>query len=428
VHEVEPAMKFLLDRGFATLVQGGTLRITYADGETRRYGSGAPEAAIRLTTAAAERAIALDPYVNFAECYVDGTLRVEAGRLIDVLMLLGNGRGGRSFARISRVLRGTRYVVRRVKTPNLPGRARRNVAHHYDLSGALYDLFLDADRQYSCAYFETPNATLEDAQLAKKRHVAAKLLVEPGQHVLDIGSGWGGMALYLAQTCGARVTGITLSREQLDLSRRRAREAGLDGQVAFELMDYRAVEGAFDRIVSVGMFEHVGVNHFGTYFRAVQRLLKPDGVMLLHSIGRFDPPGITNPFLAKYIFPGGYIPALSEVLAAFERTGLLSADIEILRLHYAETLKAWGERFEVNRAHAVALYDERFARIWEMYLAGSEAAFRNGHMIVFQLQIVKDQTAVPLTRAYIDGREARLRAREADLFAPPVHERESLAG
>jgi cyclopropane-fatty-acyl-phospholipid synthase len=426
LHGVPIAMKALLDLGFRSLVRGGLLEVTYSDGETRTYGAeGARRAHIRFTSPAAQRAIVLDPYLKLGECYVEGGYVIERGKLIDLLMLLGNGDRGTKVPAASKLLRRGRYALRRLQQRNPVGRARRNVAHHYDLSGKLYELFLDSDRQYSCAYFETPDASLEEAQLAKKRHIAAKLLIEPGQRVLDIGCGWGGLALYLARMCDAHVTGITLSQEQLAVAQERARAAGLEDRVEFVLADYRALEGQFDRIVSVGMFEHVGAGHYDTYFDAVNRLLAPDGVMLLHSIARYEPPGITNPFVAKYIFPGGYIPALSEVFPPLERSGLLSTDIEILRLHYAETIAAWRERFEANRERVKALYDERFCRIWECYLMGSEAAFRNGHMMVFQLQLAKDQTAVPLTRSYIEARESALREREAAASARGLHSPES---
>jgi cyclopropane-fatty-acyl-phospholipid synthase len=291
-------------------------------------------------------------------------------------------------------------------------RARRNAAHHYDLHGRLYSLFLDADRQYSCAYFETPDQSLDDAQLAKKRHLAAKLLTTRNQRVLDIGCGWGGLALYLAETTGVRVTGITLSQEQLALAQVRAAERGLSDEAEFRLQDYRDVAEKFDRIVSVGMFEHVGIGFYDAFFGKCAEMLDDDGVLVLHSIGRSEGPGITNPWIAKYIFPGGYIPALSEVLPAVERAGLLIADIEILRLHYAETLKAWRERFLAHREEVERLYDARFVRMWEFYLAASEMAFRHQAMMVFQLQLTKRQGVVPMTRDYIANETQRLRALE----------------
>jgi cyclopropane-fatty-acyl-phospholipid synthase len=292
-------------------------------------------------------------------------------------------------------------VVRRLHQYNPVPRARRNVAHHYDLSDQLYELFLDRDRQYSCAYFNRPGEDLDAAQEDKKRHIAAKLLLRPGHKVLDIGSGWGGLALYLAAECGVDVTGLTLSREQHNVATRRAAAAGLGERVRFHLRDYREETGLYNRIVSVGMFEHVGVNQYSTYFQRLSDLLAPDGVALLHSIGRMDGPGTTNAWMRKYIFPGGYAPALSEVVPEAERTRLWITDIEILRLHYAETLRAWRGRFEQNRDRICELYDERFCRMWEMYLVGAELAFRrDGHM-VFQMQLAKAVDTVPLTRDYL---------------------------
>jgi cyclopropane-fatty-acyl-phospholipid synthase len=343
---------------------------------------------------------------------MDGGVLVEEGSIADVLaIVLGQRREDRSpaWARLQWLVR---YLHRRVKQFNPRSRARRNAAHHYDLDGQLYALFLDADRQYSCAYFETGEQSLDDAQLAKKRHLAAKLLVPPDRRVLDIGCGWGGLALYLAELCGARVTGITLSERQLTLARARAAEKGLADKVEFRLQDYRDVPEKFDRIVSVGMFEHVGVGFYDAFFRKCHALLDDNGVMLLHSIGRSEGPNVTNPWIAKYIFPGGYIPALSEVLPAVERAGLLVTDIEILRLHYAETLKAWRERFLAHREEVERLYDARFTRMWEFYLAASEMAFREQAMMVFQLQLTKRQGIVPMTRDYIAREEARLRALE----------------
>ena len=294
--------------------------------------------------------------------------------------------------------------------------ARRNVAHHYDLDERLYRLFLDGDMQYSCAFFERPGMTLDQAQLAKKRLIAAKLLVRPGARVLDIGCGWGGMALYLARVCGADVTGITLSQEQLRVATERAAAAGLSDRVRFRLQDYREVAETFDNIVSVGMFEHVGLRQFPTYFRTARRLLAPDGVMLLHAMAQPTPARYNQPFFEKYIFPGGYIPALSEVFPAVEKAGLLVRDTEILSLHYAETTRAWRRRFLANRERVLELYDERFIRMWEFYLAGSEAAFRYDSIHVFHLQLALDQTRVPLTRAYVP--EAMARLAEAETAFP----------
>ena len=303
--------------------------------------------------------------------------------------------------------------MRRIMQFNPTHRARRNAAHHYDIDGAIYDLFLDRDRQYSCAYFTDGLMGLDEAQLAKKRHLAAKLALAPGQRVLDIGSGWGGLGIYLAKAMGADVTGVTLSREQLSVSNERAAREGVQRSARFELKDYRKLAGRFDRIVSVGMFEHVGVNHYTTYFRKIGQLLADDGVALIHTIGRSGPPTATHPFIAKHIFPGGYIPALSEMVPGIERSGLIIADIEVLRLHYAKTLRAWRERFLANWDKAAAIRDERFCRMWEYYLAGSEAAFRYQGLVVFQVQLVKRIDALPLTRDYIAYAEQQLRERDA---------------
>jgi cyclopropane-fatty-acyl-phospholipid synthase len=313
---------------------------------------------------------------------------------------------------MARTVEALRVAVRRVHQLNTTSRSRKNVERHYDLSGELYKLFLDEDMQYSCAYFERPDMTLEEAQLAKKRHIAAKLQIKPGQTILDIGSGWGGLALYIARNFDVDVLGVTLSTEQHAVATERAQAAGLEHRAHFEIRDYRNLSERFDRIVSVGMFEHVGVNHYRTFFDKIATLLKPDGVMLLHSIGRSTGPDVTSPWITKYIFPGGYIPALSEVIPAIEKAGLLVCDIEILRLHYAETLKAWRDRFMARREEAVRLYDERFARMWEFYLAASEMSFRKQNLMNFQIQLTKRQGIAPMTRDYITREEARLRGVE----------------
>lgn len=406
-------MDRLLRAVLSRIICKGTLRITTARGNTFTVGdeTGDP-IGVRFTTAASELAVLHDPDLKFGEAYMDGTLVIEEGSIADLLALALSQNGAASPPRWVRPLWIARYLRRRFQQLNGRKRAQKNVAHHYDLDGRLYSLFLDADRQYSCAYFEAPDQSLDDAQLAKKRHLAAKLLVERGSTVLDIGSGWGGLALYLGETCGAYTTGITLSKEQLALARGRVTEKQLGSCVEFRLQDYRDVTGTFDRIVSVGMFEHVGVGFYEAFFRKCAELLNDDGVFLLHSIGRSERPGITNPWIAKYIFPGGYIPALSEVLPAIERAGLLVTDIEILRIHYANTLRAWRERFLAHREEAEQLYDERFVRMWEFYLAASEMAFRQQATMVFQIQMTKRQDVVPTTRSYIAGEEARLRGIE----------------
>jgi cyclopropane-fatty-acyl-phospholipid synthase len=385
---------------------------TYTFGD----GSGRPVAA-RFTNAKAQRAVLLNPELRLGEAYMDGTFVLERGSIADALAIL---------LRQERIAPPTwtlpwrlvRYLFRRLQQFNPRFRARHNVAHHYDLDGRLYALFLDADQQYSCAYFEEPNQSLDDAQLAKKRHLAAKLRVEPGASVLDIGCGWGGLALYLAEVAGARVTGITLSQEQYARAQQRALERGRAKNAIFRLEDYRDVTGRFDRIVSVGMFEHVGVGFYDTFFRKGAQLLADDGVFLLHTIGRSGPPSVTNPWIAKYIFPGGYIPALSEVLTAIQHAGLMVTDVEILQLHYAETLKAWRERFLAHREDVERLYDGRFVRMWEFYLASSEMAFRESDLVVFQIQMAKRKGVVPATRDYIGREEARLREVETSYTAP----------
>jgi cyclopropane-fatty-acyl-phospholipid synthase len=392
-------------------VRAGNLQITTARGSTYTLGDGTGNPlALRFSTWAAELGVILDPELKLGESYMDGTLILERGSIADVLAVLqGRAAEAPSWARPQRLLR---YLRRRLTQFNRRRRARRNVAHHYDLDGRLYSLFLDADRQYSCAYFETPGESLDDAQLAKRRRLAAKLLTRSRQRVLDIGCGWGGLALYLAEICGSRVTGVTLSEEQLAVARALAAEKGLAGTAEFRLQDYREVPETFDRIVSVGMFEHVGVGFYDRFFRKCNAALDDDGVMLLHSIGRSEGPGVTNPWIAKYIFPGGYIPALSEVLPAIERSGFLVTDIEILRLHYAETLKAWRERFLAHCDEVLRIYDQRFVRMWEFYLAASEMAFREQALMVFQIQLTKRQGIVPMTRDYIARETARLRALE----------------
>ncbi len=405
---------FLLNR----YIRRGSFAVTTAGGSTFTLGDGTGlPVAVRFTTATAELGVLLDPELKLGEAYMDGTLVVERGSIADVLaVLLRQDRvEAPNWALPTRLLR---YLFRRLQQFNFRSRARQNVAHHYDLDGRLYSLFLDGDQQYSCAYFDSPDLSLDDAQLAKKRHLAAKLRVQPGATVLDIGCGWGGLALYLAEIARARVTGITLSQEQFQRAQNRALERGRAQDTAFRLTDYRDVDGRFDRIVSVGMFEHVGVGFYDTFFGKCAKLLADEGIMLLHSIGRSGPPGITNPWIAKYIFPGGYIPALSEVLPAIERAKLIVTDVEVLQLHYAETLKAWRERFLAHRDEVVRLYDQRFVRMWEFYLACSEMAFREGDMVVFQIQVAKQKGLTPATRDYIAREGARLRGIEAGYAAP----------
>lgn len=410
-----PVLRACLKR----VVQNGTLNVETAQGPQFVVGDGTGEPlAIRFVDRAAERQLVLNPALALGELYMDGRLVVTQGSIYDVLTLVSSNLAWKEPHGIAKAMTKLRSKLRPMSQRNNHRRAKQNVAHHYDLDGRLYDLFLDDDRQYSCAYFERPSQSLNDAQLSKKRHIAAKLLVEPGHRVLDIGCGWGGLALYLADLCCAEVTGVTLSEEQLAIAAARAQERGLAEHVNFRLQDYRAVMETFDRIVSVGMFEHVGVGYYGAFFDKAAQLLSDDGVILLHSIGRMDGPGATNPWMEKYIFPGGYAPSLSEVLPAIERAGLIITDIEILRLHYAETLRAWRERFLARREEAQALYDERFCRMWEFYLAACECAFRHSGLMVFQIQLAKRLDAVPLTRDYIGQNEADLRTKERSQSIP----------
>ena len=363
----------------------GNLRITFPSGRVEAYGDGSgPALQVRIADRAAVRRIVLDPTLAVPELYMDGRLLVERGDIYELLAL-----AKRNFVPEATTLAARLQHLRRLVTglPALrainPRRAERNVAHHYDLDG----LFLGPDMQYSCAYFERPDMSLDAAQLAKKRLIAAKLLVRPGARVLDIGSGWGGMALYLARVCGARVTGITLSREQHAVSTERAAEAGVADRVEFRLLDYRALDARFDNIVSVGMFEHVGLRQFPVFFRTAARLLVPDGVMLLHSMAQPRPDGYNAPFIEKYIFPGGYIPSLSQILPSVERSGLLLRDTEILSLHYAATTRAWRQRIHANRAQVLELYDERFLRMWDFYLTSCAGAFHTGICDVTQITL-----------------------------------------
>ena len=397
-------MHVALDAILKRLVTRGRLTVRWPDGQLQSYGcQPGPQAGMDIRTPRALRRLVLNPALALGEEYMDGgvaPLNCSIFEMLEVLVInLAANVKGHPVARLRYALSQLR---RRLDQYNPATRAQRNVAHHYDLNGRLYSLFLDRDRQYSCAYFPTGQETLEDAQLAKKRHIAAKLqLNRPNLDVLDIGCGWGGLALTLARDYGARVLGITLSQEQLAEARARAEAEGLTDRVRFELRDYRSLDEQFDRIVSVGMFEHVGVNHYREFFATVRRILKPEGVMLLHTIGRTDGPASTNSWLARYIFPGGYSPALSEVMLPLERSGLRLTDVEVLRLHYAETLRHWRWRFAANRDAIAALYDERFCRMFEFYLCGSELAFRHEGHVVFQIQFAHDHRAVPLTRDYI---------------------------
>ena len=400
----------LLDRMLKRLIRDGELTVTTANRRVHRYGKPDPAlrpVALHFTDARTPLRIAMNPSIGAAEAFMDGRLQFTTGGIGDLLDLVAwNGRWSddndiRSETRRAQSI--SAYLYQR----NYRRAAKRNVAHHYDLSDRLYDLFLDADRQYSCAYYRSEDETLEQAQVDKKAHIAAKLALKPGQKVLDIGCGWGGMALYLNRIADVDVLGVTLSEEQLKVARRRAEEAGVADRVRFALIDYRDVTGPFDRIVSVGMFEHVGIPNYRTFFRRVRELLTEDGVALLHTIGRADGPGATDPFTAKYIFPGGYSPALSEIVPAIEREMLWITDVEVLRLHYAKTLEEWLRRTEAAKAEIVRLYDERFSRMWTFSLAAARGAFRHDGHVNFQIQLARRRDALPITRDYMAEAEAR---------------------
>ncbi len=403
----------LLDRFLGRIIENGELTIIDADGSRRTYGRD-DGSGRRIVLRLADRNVIPDvlrrPKVGIGEAYMDGRLILEDGDILGLLDLVTSNApweaGGRSRRAIGR---GSRNVMRKLALFNWRARAARNVAHHYDLSDRLYDLFLDRDRQYSCAYFRDPAASLEQAQADKKAHIAAKLMLRPKQRVLDIGCGWGGMALYLNRIADVDVLGITLSKEQLEVARARAAAAGVADRVTFALRDYRDVEGPFDRIVSVGMFEHVGPRHYSAFFRKARELLSRDGVMLLHTIGSMGGPGVPNAWTSKYIFPGYYVPALSEIVKASEETRLIAADTEMLRLHYAYTLAAWYERTREHRAEITALHDERFFRMWEFYLAYALVGFRHGSMVNYQIQYIRDRHALPITRDYLAEQETALR-------------------
>ncbi len=404
-------MLYLVHRVLSTLVKTGNLTVVLPGGEARTYGDGTGKpVTMNIRTRRAAMRLVLDPDLYLGEEYMDGGVTVDNGSIYDLLAILTSNTSNSAKLPVGvQWPFELRKLLRKIKQYNPVGRAERNVAHHYDLSGEIYDLFLDRDRQYSCAYFEDPDASLAEAQLAKKRHLAAKLDIHPGMKVLDIGSGWGGLGLYLAEVCGAKVTGVTLSREQHKVSNERAAQRDVSDRVRFELLDYRRLEDRYDRIVSVGMFEHVGLGHYGEFFDKVHELMTPDGIACLHSIGRANGPGSTSAWISKYIFPGGYIPGLSEVIPHIERSGLYVTDVEILRLHYAETLRHWRLRFADHRDLARAIYDERFCRMWEFYLAGSECGFRHEFLNNFQIQFTRDKSVLPLTRNYIQAEEARLR-------------------
>ena len=411
----------IFDRVLKRLVSQGQLTVIYHDGSRSTVGTADPAfpaLTLQFLDSRVPIDILKDPRLGMAEAYIEGRVIIEGGGIMELISLIrvnNAWENGKSISAKGPLKRGFKALRQTLWRANHRSRAKANVAHHYDLSGALYALFLDKDRQYSCAYW--PDAdnqagiSLEEAQEDKKAHIAAKLMLEPGMKVLDIGCGWGGMALYLHRACGVDVTGITLSEEQLKVARQRAQDAGVSDHVRFELIDYRDMEGPFDRIVSVGMFEHVGTAHYRTFFNKCRDLLTPEGVMLIHTIGRVDGPGITDAFTQKYIFPGGYIPALSEMLKGSEGTRLMVTDVEVLRLHYGLTIREWYKRAMEHKEEIVALYDERFFRLWTFYLAGAATVFEHGSMVNFQVQYARNRRTLPITRDYMAQAEAGLRGR-----------------
>jgi cyclopropane-fatty-acyl-phospholipid synthase len=397
----------MFDHLLARGIEKGCITLIEPGGRTQSFGRGEPRVTLRMADRATDWALAFNPWLKVGEAYMAGKLTIEEGSLYDLIEIGMANAGGLQSAGWQKVIAGVHTLLRWWHQHNPIGLARQHVAHHYDLSRRLFELFLDESMQYSCAYFVRPGMTLAEAQAAKMRHIASKLLLEPGQRVFDIGCGWGGLAIYLAKECGVEVVGVTLSKEQHELATQRARHAGVQKQVTFKLQDYRLEAESYDRIVSVGMLEHVGVKHYQEFFGAVERLLNPTGVALVHAIGRRDGPGFTNPWLRKYIFPGGYSPALSEVVPVVEKTSMWITDIEVLRLHYAETLRAWRDNFNRHRAEIARIYDEHFCRMWEFYLIGSELSFRYNYNMVWQMQLARDIEAVPVTRDYMLDWERR---------------------
>ena len=393
---------FPLSNMMKSFVRVGTLKIIDADGKVHVFsGQPGPNVTMRLSDRSLYHKLVFNPELNAGEAYMDGRMSFEDSTLRDFLTLFSLNRLSLASYPLQKVLRRVSRMFKKGQQANPIGKAQQNVAHHYDLGNDFYKLFLDEGLQYSCAYFTNDDNTLEQAQRNKLRLLAAKLKLSPGLKILDIGCGWGDLALYLARLADAEVVGVTLSKEQFELASARARKAGLDDRVRFELKDYRKVEDRFDRIVSVGMFEHVGVHHYGEFFGKINELMDDDGLALIHSIGHMSPPGTASPWLRKYIFPGAYSPALSEVFEVVEQNSLWVTDLEFLRLHYAKTLAHWAQRFEASRDKVEAMYDARFARMWEFYLISAEMMFRTGSQLVFHMQLARKRDAAPIVRDYI---------------------------
>ncbi|MET1111197.1 MAG: cyclopropane-fatty-acyl-phospholipid synthase family protein [Allosphingosinicella sp.] len=405
----------LLDKMLPGLIKRGELNVIDPAGKAHRFGAPDPElkpVTVRLKDRKVAFQIARDPTLGTIETWMDDRLVLEEGEIIDLILIIRRNRRWEERTRPNEFLKKTGKLRHLLSTLNTKSRSLKNVVHHYDIGNDLYRLFLDPDMQYSCAYFTDPSNSIEQAQLDKKAHIASKMLLKPGQKVLDIGCGWGGLALYLNRVADVDVLGVTLSKEQLAVARQRAEEAGVSDRVKFELCDYRDVAGQFDRIVSIGMFEHLGTAHFPIFFRKIRELLSPDGAALVHTMGRMGKPGTTDRFMQKYIFPGGYLPALSEIVSASEKERLIMSDCEALRLHYVYTLRAWYETFKTKHDEIVALYDERFYKLYLFYLAASMTMFTDGAMVVYQLQYLRSRYAAPMTRDYMLKDEARLREKQ----------------
>ena len=390
---IESLLKKTLKKGYLVWIKPNGLNYEYGD------KTGTP-IKMRTTNDFSEIKMMMNPSLHFGESYMNGSLILEEGTIHDLLKLIFINSGSNADHWVMKVDKIIRAIRNKIVSSNYIPKSKKNVAHHYDLSDKLYDLFLDKDRQYSCAYFNSPNDTLEQAQLNKKELIAKKLLLEEGQNVLDIGSGWGGMASYLSKRSNVNVKGVTLSEEQIAYSKQRKIDESLD-KVEYALQDYRNVEESYDRIVSVGMFEHVGTPHYQEFFDKLYQLLNETGVALIHTIGRIDQPTTNDPWIEKYIFPGGYIPALSEVMQRVEKSGLITTDIQVLKFHYAETLKRWRYNFYDNIDKVKEFYDEKFCRMWDFYLSSSQASFEESSLVIYQLQLSKNKKTVPDSRDYL---------------------------
>lgn len=391
----------LLCRVLTRALANGQLDLTLPDGRSRRFGTGTPAVAARLTDPDLPRKLLMNPELALGEAYMDGTLQIGGDDLHGFLTLIIRAAETGTLPRPLALVRAARKGLKRLAQASPLHRARANVAHHYDIPDSFYRLFMEEDMQYTCAYYRDADMALDQAQAAKMDHIAAKLLLRPGMRVLDIGCGWGGLALRLAARHGVQVTGVTLSQVQLQAARARAAALGLADRVEFRLQDYRAVPDRFDRVVSVGMMEHVGQPQYPTYFRKIHDILQPDGVALVHFIGRSSPPGALSPWFQKYIFPGGYAPAFSEVIPAVERARLVLADLEVWRGHYEQTLRHWQDRFQANLPEVRAMFDDRFVRMWRYYLVASELSFTEMHQVLFQAQLTRARLGTPPTRDYL---------------------------